>query len=316
MFHFTYIDSNPSLGFFKYGVTGVDFFFLISGFVIFISIKHSSSAGHFLLKRFIRLFPAYVISVLLVGTLVLLLDNQVSLNAAFTMQWLTNFTMAQKYFGFADLDASYWTLTVEWIFYLLMAVLLKFKAVKNLPQIIRLAIPLLVFYDLLVSKYLWDVFLFSNEWIPLLPHLPVFLIGVLFYEIIEGRDKVINYYAIALLFIVQVLFFENGGKSMHVLTTSHYAGVLALYIGLFALFVQNRLAFLNHKVLIFLGAISYPFYLVQQRMTSVITLNLVSDKVGNTVLLFLIHFAIIFALTMVVYHASEKLTKWASKKLL
>ena len=50
--------------FFKYGYLGVQFFFLISGFVIFMSIQRGGVID-FLASRAARLYPAYWFSVLL-----------------------------------------------------------------------------------------------------------------------------------------------------------------------------------------------------------------------------------------------------------
>ena len=44
---------------FKYGHHGVELFFIISGFVIFMSLERVSSVKEFIYKRFIRLFPTY-----------------------------------------------------------------------------------------------------------------------------------------------------------------------------------------------------------------------------------------------------------------
>lgn len=50
MFHYSMNYSDlPVYRIFKYGITGVDLFFLISGFVIFQSIKAANSGTEFLL---------------------------------------------------------------------------------------------------------------------------------------------------------------------------------------------------------------------------------------------------------------------------
>lgn len=50
-------DSTIQLFDFSYGGTGVSFFFIISGFVIFFSIQNITDCKLFLKKRFIRLYP-------------------------------------------------------------------------------------------------------------------------------------------------------------------------------------------------------------------------------------------------------------------
>jgi peptidoglycan/LPS O-acetylase OafA/YrhL len=52
------INFNTIGSFFKYGYLGVNLFFIISGFVISLSIKHNSLIK-FIISRFTRLYPIY-----------------------------------------------------------------------------------------------------------------------------------------------------------------------------------------------------------------------------------------------------------------
>ena len=58
-FHYTTHTAYAS-SFLELGVTGVDLFFIISGFVIFMSIGQVSSAREFIINRFAR-FISYVL---------------------------------------------------------------------------------------------------------------------------------------------------------------------------------------------------------------------------------------------------------------
>ena len=49
-FHFTKGRNEADLGF-KLGTTGVDLFFVISGFVILLSIEHIEKSGQFIINR-------------------------------------------------------------------------------------------------------------------------------------------------------------------------------------------------------------------------------------------------------------------------
>lgn len=49
---------------FEYGHLGVELFFMISGFVIYMSIKNINSPLDFLKKRFYRLYPLFWLSLL------------------------------------------------------------------------------------------------------------------------------------------------------------------------------------------------------------------------------------------------------------
>src|SRR5690349_6810235 len=75
LFHldgFTLSYLNHSLFHFSYGIMGIDFFFVLTGFIItYIHLKetqHHGSVKKFLLKRFVRVYPLYwVVLVLIIG---------------------------------------------------------------------------------------------------------------------------------------------------------------------------------------------------------------------------------------------------------
>lgn len=57
---------------FKYGYFGVHLFFIISGFVIFMTLEKTASIRMFAFKRFARLYPAYWFSALLTFAIITL----------------------------------------------------------------------------------------------------------------------------------------------------------------------------------------------------------------------------------------------------
>ena len=65
LFHYTarydsiYGHSNRLLFKFNYGHLGVNLFFIISGFVIFMTLDRTKSVIDFVVARFSRLYPAY-----------------------------------------------------------------------------------------------------------------------------------------------------------------------------------------------------------------------------------------------------------------
>ena len=109
-----------------YGLLGVELFFIISGFVILMTLERVKTVGEFALHRFARLYPAYWLSVVVAGCF-LLLTHQASIGQA-----ALNATMLQGFFGHSDLVDPYWTLAFELWFYVLMAILFAFNQLKNL----------------------------------------------------------------------------------------------------------------------------------------------------------------------------------------
>ncbi|MCI4065411.1 acyltransferase [Micromonospora sp. R77] len=103
----------------KYGFLGVQLFFVISGFVICMS-AWGRSVGDFFVSRVVRLYPAYWFAVLLSTGVLVAVPRGPELTVR---DVVGNLTMMQEFLGIRHLDMSYWTLTVELVFYVLFAVL-------------------------------------------------------------------------------------------------------------------------------------------------------------------------------------------------
>ncbi len=107
----------------RYGYLGVHLFFIISGFVIFLSVRNAT-VRDFFASRVSRLYPAYWVAVPLTWVLVKFFDLpelQVS-----WWEMLVNLTMVPHWFGVPYVDGAYWSLGVELQFYILVGVALKF----------------------------------------------------------------------------------------------------------------------------------------------------------------------------------------------
>ncbi|MBX3689911.1 acyltransferase [Dokdonella sp.] len=105
-----------------FGRIGVVTFFLISGYVIPFSIHPERPApiGSFLIKRFWRIFPAYWLSIPLGAFATWWLWQR----AFGAREFLVNLSLLQDLFGVPGALGLYWTLLVEWMFYLLCVILL------------------------------------------------------------------------------------------------------------------------------------------------------------------------------------------------
>ncbi len=98
-----------------WGFLGLHLFFLISGFVIFMTLKRTEHASDFLVSRFSRLYPSYWAALLLTSAgLAVLGLPKLELGWRYT---LLNALMFQRLLHVPNVDGSYWTLTVELLFY-------------------------------------------------------------------------------------------------------------------------------------------------------------------------------------------------------
>ncbi len=108
-----------------YGFLGVEMFFLLSGFVIGMS-AFDRTPRQFAAARVARLYLAFWACVLLTATVVTLLPVRTGVpvsGAPTVREILANLSMLAEPMGIPLVDTVYWTLWVELRFYLLFAVL-------------------------------------------------------------------------------------------------------------------------------------------------------------------------------------------------
>ncbi|MFJ9813827.1 acyltransferase family protein [Streptomyces sp. NPDC101151] len=109
-----------------YGCLGVQFFFVISGFVICMS-SWGRTLGDFFRSRVARLYPAYWVALVLVTGAALVLPAVV--HAVRPDEFLVNLTMLQQPMGAPRVLGVCWTLWVEVRFYALFALFVVVRGV-------------------------------------------------------------------------------------------------------------------------------------------------------------------------------------------
>lgn len=137
LFHFVvtttdYVTNALALDVFAYGKYGVQLFFIISGIVIPLSMVQTNygirSIGGYLLRRFVRIEPPYLVAVVL-GVIYLYVRNYVpsSTGVDMTPTWRDLFLHIGYLVPFvADakwINPVFWTLAVEFQYYLFLALL-------------------------------------------------------------------------------------------------------------------------------------------------------------------------------------------------
>ncbi len=118
---------------FKYGYLGVNFFFMISGYVILNSAQRGDAAK-FAASRALRLYPAYWIAVIFTAFASALWGGE-RMAVSFTTV-VINLSMLQHLFGVPDVDGVYWTLRYEICFYFFTFLALLFGLRSHLPKLI------------------------------------------------------------------------------------------------------------------------------------------------------------------------------------
>ncbi|MEO6286572.1 MAG: acyltransferase [Dyadobacter sp.] len=260
LFHFTINDNAKLLGWeFSYGVTGVDIFFMISGFVIFLTVMKIRRWQDFVVSRFARLYPAFWYCMFI--TLGFTVFSEPDFVSPFRI--FANATMMPVYFGIEDLDGSYWTLLVEIIFYLWILVLFITNNIRNINKIGFITIlSMMLFHQF--SAYYVDFYEFTVKKVQLLNHFPLFFSGILFYQLKKGEKRTENIALLVFSLIASFYLHHKGGRSQfHISATAHYLLLTSFHL-LFGLFIMGKLSFLKFGPLLFLGKISYCLYLIHQ----------------------------------------------------
>ena len=237
------------------GHLGVNLFFIISGFVIFMSLERSENVWDFAVSRFARLWPPYVVcACLTVSVIVFASFHPFGLTIT---DALLNLPMMNKALGNVGIDPSYWTLTYEVLFYVSAAV---------------------VFFYLRVQRMEWACL----GWLALAGALRVsgfndhhqrigvllgvdfchlFILGMMIYLYWQRRHTMLTLVT-AMLAFAMVLFgpYYNPGNVklwQFVLMTAVFSIVVWLA-------AESKLKILTIWPLVFLGEISYSLYLVHQ----------------------------------------------------
>jgi peptidoglycan/LPS O-acetylase OafA/YrhL len=266
IFHFTMGKNQADLGFYL-GATGVDLFFVISGFVILLSLEHVEKSGQFIINRISRLYPTYWACVTFTFSIMLLNGiGKMDFSQISIMQYLGNMTMFQFYLRIPNLDGPYWTMIIEMTFYILMVILFQFKFLKHINKIGVLLTIFIVFIVHFQIDNIWVKKIFYG--IPLLQFWPLFFAGILFYKIINKNINHTKYFGMIILCLIsQIILFDYSGRYRGYIVFSEYAFMLIFYFSLFTLFVYGKLKFIINKPSLFLGKISYALYLIHQMIS-------------------------------------------------
>lgn len=237
-----------------FGRYGVHLFFILSGFVIFMTLERTRTAGWFGLARAFRLLPALWAGIALTFIAVHLLgpaDRAVSLGSA-----LMNTTLLHEYLEFPHVDGAYWSLVIEATFYCWIALL--FYGLKEWRHI-RLALwawVLISYAGVLWWTAIPDNLDFLVKDLLFVKYAPLFVSGMLIYRWHRhGRPARGDLLLLALAI----------GHAVVAYKPPFNVFVLGCY-GIFALAVAGYLNALANRPLLWLGSLSYALYLVHQNI--------------------------------------------------
>ncbi len=260
------------------GWLGVQLFFLISGFVIFMTLERSRGFGNFCFKRWLRLFPAMLAcSLLILITAPILWERPGGIPNI--SQLLPGLTFIDEdffvYLGWpiGAIEGAFWSLFVEVKLYL-VAGLVYFRKGRGWA----IAVLLAIFGIWLASAALASAF-------PTLPESRLWSKAVVIIELSSAR-----YFG---WFVAGALLhtYFSANTPRHLLaglvvatiaaatTKGTNAPAIAMSLALIALFAAALICtpvqmFLANRVLVFLGFVSYPLYLFHEGVIVALTIKL------------------------------------------
>ncbi len=252
--------------YFSVGVTGVDLFFVISGFVILLTLEKVKRWEDFVLSRFSRLYPTYCFCVTFTACMMITKSilTTGTLSGISLGQYLANMTMFQTYLGISDIDGSYWTMIVEMLFYIFMLSIFLLKKLDSIEVIGFFSLIPVFLYHLTLNTQYHIIHQALGRYLPIINHFPLFLAGILVYKIKFDRPNFLRYLGIVGCFMLQYNLFFDGGKSRFFIEQSFYGIMLLIYLLIVFIYTSNQLKFIVNRASLFMGEISYSLYLLHQ----------------------------------------------------
>jgi peptidoglycan/LPS O-acetylase OafA/YrhL len=270
---------HSNLELFSKGYLGVDIFFIISGYVITkiledkIFYNNKYKFREFYIQRILRIVPVYffIINIFILTFLIIgpLTDLDYIINKIhFIFTFLSNFyylNYQKEYFDniFQDPLNHTWSLAVEMQFYLVFPFLYYFLK-KNLNQELLIKVLILIIASSILLNYYYIKSTNLTYYFPIFRAWE-FLLGSLIYLLHNKKNfykknitkelQQKNYIFLFIIFII--IFSNNNSRFLDLILTT-------ISTSLFLLFVKKNNStdfFSNNKLLIYLGDISYSFYL-------------------------------------------------------
>jgi len=237
LWHFT---AGTGVG--AYGYLGVTIFFVISGFVVPYSMVRGgytlAAWPTFMLKRLVRLEPPYLASIALtlaLGAWDMFRGTPPSWTA---IQIAGHIGYMNAFLGLPWLNAPYWSLAIEFQFYLLMGVALPLLMLAGTPARRLAGVALVAGVPLLLP---------GGSTATILPYLPIFAAGTLCFLLATHRIGHRSFWPA--LVVVAGIVLKTNDTDVAVATTGTAAVIASVRV--------RRIG-----PLAWLGAISYSLYLL------------------------------------------------------
>lgn len=303
-YHYSiYIDSsNPLFPILDFGYLGVNFFFILSGFVITASAQNRN-AFEFVKARALRLYPAFIICLLIT-----VIVNFTIKDLSYPIhQILANATILNDYLKIENIDGVYWTLQAEIKFYGCIFLLLLTGTFKYWRYWLSIWLLLAITHHFIKQPFFMGWFISPN-------YSFYFIGGVSAYLIyLYPRDKLVLSIFLASLIFSYINTLNQASDFMHNVDKSKeiWAGVIVSLFFIFFFFIaKGYLNIARKPYLALLGALSYPLYLIHNQAGKSVIQYLQND-IGTAFAIAVTIFMVIAVSYWVVI-----LERWINKNLI
>jgi peptidoglycan/LPS O-acetylase OafA/YrhL len=273
---------------YQLGAAGVSFFFVLSGFILaynyhskLINLDRSKIKG-FYKARFAKIYPVHVLTFLVSAPLVILYFNPDGLYLVkLTIMSAINLLLVQSFFQsegiYFNFNGVSWTLSVEAFFYLTFPFLLwVFNKIKVEKRVVGSLTTLLVIWGILFSLnmnldennkiFVWALHIFPVA--RLFEFATGTILGLIFVKRAQNISFVKTGIYTGLELLALIIFFSSMVWSTQfdigAVLGGFFIPVWSLLIFIFAHQGGIFSKVLSNKFLVFLGEISFSFYMVHQ----------------------------------------------------
>jgi peptidoglycan/LPS O-acetylase OafA/YrhL len=242
----------------RYGYLGVDLFFMISGFVILWSAE-GKTPSQFVRSRFLRLYPMFWIGLAITLLTLLIADRADGLTLG---DVAANVTMLPRYLGSPLLDSVYWTLAVEFKFYVCIFLALLVRQMQNIEWWIYAWLAALMIGASVRSQIL--------DWLTIAPYGFFFVGGAICYLI---RKRGLSWFRILALLLcaeasMQAAALDTTGFTTSILPADprHIEACVAVFYAVLFMISVNMVRLPDSNWVYSLGALTYPLYLLHNQI--------------------------------------------------
>jgi peptidoglycan/LPS O-acetylase OafA/YrhL len=264
-YHLTWFSVPAAVPVTKYFYLGVPLFFVVSGFVIAYSAE-GRPLQRFAIARFARIYPGFLFCMTLTFLVILLLGKP-SLQVAW-QQWFANLFVGAPLLRQPYVDSVYWSIVIEIVFYGWVAVAIALGVFdRRLPELVVAWLALSMTNELMLESGVLRRVLITN-------YSGFFAAGLMIYLLFRGRRTPFVW---ALLFTATAFaaIQENWNADWQrergvelsplVVVVGSVVAVLLVAGG-----VLVRRVPIPAAVLLALGGLTYPLYLIHQSLGYVV----------------------------------------------